>query len=140
MWLIEMSDKSIDHLQRRAEVCAKEVASKGDVLMYGSKRAGAAGDVFNRLAEGMACLLLITKHPVPFERLVFYPDGRVVEYETEKDANNAVWPVQKKTEKTTFQQPVVHSVCERTDQISKDEHDIEPDSGGKELDRNDAEG
>jgi hypothetical protein len=91
MWLIELKDKPIEYLQKRAQVCSQEVASKGDVLMYGGK-AGQAGQVFNRLAEGMACLLLITKHPVPFGRTVYFPDGSQKTFETEKEANAEVWP------------------------------------------------
>lgn len=92
MWLIEMKDRDLEFLQRRAQVCSQEVASKGDILMYGSKKKGQAGEVFNRLAEGMACLLLITKHPVPFGKAVFLHNGSIETFETEELANERVWP------------------------------------------------
>jgi hypothetical protein len=92
MWLFELKDRDYSHLRKRAEVCSQTIAEKGDVLMYGSKKRGAAGDVFNRLAEGMACLLLITKHPVPFNKMVFHHDGTIEEFETEQQANERVWP------------------------------------------------
>lgn len=91
MWLLELNGRDYEFLKKRAEVCSLEVASKGDVLMYGGKT-GEPAKVFNRLAEGMACLLLITKHPVPFGRTVYYPDGSQKTFETEKEANNEVWP------------------------------------------------
>lgn len=92
MWLEDLREKPADYLQRRASKCSKVIAEKGDILMYGSKKAGGPGEVFNRLAEGMACLVLITKHPVPFAKTVFYPDGEVKSFETEELANNEVWP------------------------------------------------
>lgn len=95
MWLIELSQKGVEYCQKRAPICSHVVAEKGDVLMYGSKKVGAAAEVFNRLAEGIACLLIITNGPVPFGKLVFFPNGDVKRYESEKEANAVVWPVQK---------------------------------------------
>lgn len=92
MWLAELKDRDIEFLQRRAQVCSQAIAEKGDMLMYGSKKKGAAGEVFNRLAEGMACLCLITKHPVPFNKAVFHHDGRIEHFNSEEEANNRVWP------------------------------------------------
>jgi hypothetical protein len=92
MWMIELHQKPIDWLQKRAQTCSKVIAEKGDVLMYGSKTKGAAGECFNKLAEGIACLLLITRHPVPFGRLVFLPDGDIKQFESEAEANAFVWP------------------------------------------------
>lgn len=92
MWLLELKDKPYEYLRKRADVCAQEIAEKGDILMYGSKKVGRAAEVFNRLAEGMACLLLITKHPVPFGKTVYFPDGTQKTFETEDEANREVWP------------------------------------------------
>lgn len=92
MWLIELAPKGEDYWMRRKDVCAQLVAEKGDVLMYGSKKVGAAAEVFNRLAEGIALLCLITKGPVPFNKRVFYHDRDSELFETEKEANERVWP------------------------------------------------
>lgn len=92
MWLTDLEPKGEEYWMRRKGTCAQAVAEKGDVLMYGSKRPGAAGEVFNRLAEGIALLLLITKGPVPFGKTVFYPDGEVKEFDTEAEAHKEVWP------------------------------------------------
>jgi hypothetical protein len=91
-WLSEMENRDIEFLEKRAHICSQVIAEKGDVLMYGSKKKGAAGDVFNRLAEGMACLLLITKHPVPFGKMVFHHDKPIRFFESEQEANEYVWP------------------------------------------------
>lgn len=95
-WFDQHSKRDYDFLKKRSELCSQVIAEKGDVLMYGSKKKGRAGEVFNRLAEGIACLLLITKHPVPFSKTVFMPDGSWKKFETEDDANNYVWPKENK--------------------------------------------
>lgn len=92
MWIFELEPKGEEYWMARKGVCAQEVAEKGDVLMYGSKKAGAAANVFNRLAEGIALLCLITKGPVPFNKRVFYHDRPSELFETEKEANERVWP------------------------------------------------
>ena len=92
MWVDEMRDKPQDYLQKRASKCSQVIAEKGDILMYGSKKPGGPAEVFNRLAEGMACLTLITNGPVPFAKNVFYPDGTVKSFETDELANKEVWP------------------------------------------------
>lgn len=92
MWLIELEPKGYAYWDKRRYVCSQTVAEKGDVLMYGSKRVGAAADVFNRLAEGIALLCLITKGPVPFNKRVFYHDRASELFETEAEANERVWP------------------------------------------------
>jgi hypothetical protein len=91
-WLEELHQKPIDYLLKRASKCSKVIAEKGDILMYGSKKTGGPGDVFNHLAEGMACLVLITKNPVPFAKNVFYPNGEVKTFATDELANKEVWP------------------------------------------------
>ena len=45
-----------DHLQERAGVCASVVCEHGDHLLFKSKKSGQSAEVFNRLAEGLACL------------------------------------------------------------------------------------
>ena len=44
---------SWEMIERRARICAQEVASKGDIIQYKSK---GTAEAFNRLAEGLACL------------------------------------------------------------------------------------
>lgn len=92
MWFSDLKDRPHSYLQERAKVCSKEIAVKGDILMYGSKKKGRAGEVFNRLSEGMACLTLITKNPVPFGKIVFLPNGSLKHFKNEQEANEYVWP------------------------------------------------
>lgn len=77
IWFIELSVKGEAYWMSRKGICSQAVAEKGDVLMYGSKKVGAAADVFNRLAEGCALLMLITKHPFEIFDLRFNPDGKI---------------------------------------------------------------
>ncbi len=44
--------------QQWARRAADSVASKGDILQYGSKKCGTVADVFNDLARGLAALAL----------------------------------------------------------------------------------
>lgn len=55
LWIAKM--RSFDDQQRsnRAAVCGQVVAEKGDLLMFKSKKKGGTAEVFNRLAEGLAC-------------------------------------------------------------------------------------
>lgn len=92
MWLTQLAPKGYAYWDKRRSICSQAVAEKGDVLMYGSKKAGFAGEVFNRLAEGIALLCLITKGPVPFNKRVFYHDKPSELFETEAEANERVWP------------------------------------------------
>lgn len=92
MWMLEHADKTQKWLDKRRSICSQTIGEKGDLILYGSKRAGAAGEAFNRLAEGVAILLLITKSKVPFGKIVFMPDGEVKRFETERDAARFVWP------------------------------------------------
>ena len=92
MWILELRERDFDYWQTRANICSQVVAEKGDVLMYGTKKKGAAADVFNRLAEGMAVLCLITRHPVPFGKMVFHHTGEVEICDSETEANERVWP------------------------------------------------
>lgn len=57
LWIdrIRQEAWSEEHRLGRAKVCAQVVAEKGDVLQFGSKTKGEAANVFNRLAEGLAC-------------------------------------------------------------------------------------
>lgn len=91
MWMNEHKNKPYDWLDRRRSICAQKIAEKGDVIMYGSKTKGNAGDAFNFLAEGIAILLLIIKNPAPFGSLVFMPDGTTKRFDSDKDANDFVF-------------------------------------------------
>lgn len=140
MWLMELGNRDIDFLQKRAHICSQTVAEKGDVLMYGSKKKGAAGEVFNRLAEGMACLLLITKHPVPFNNMVFHYDGKIEIFETEKEANDRVWPEKKmsnmhENDNGTPESEAVQKVRSETCENATNDHDQNSDTGSENADR-----
>lgn len=138
MWLAELKDQPIDYLQRRASVCAQQIGEKGDALMYGSKKKGAAGEVFNRLAEGMACLCLITKHPVPFNRRVFHHDGTIETFETEAQASERVWPKVPdvpKADQGALQSEKVSAMCGDASPQASDVNDPNANSAGKDADR-----
>ena len=55
LWIWELWDVSDQARAARARRCAQIVAERGDVLMFGSKSRGKAAEVFNALAEGIAC-------------------------------------------------------------------------------------
>lgn len=54
--IIELRDRTPEQRAAIARRAASVVASKGDVLQFGSKRRGAVAEVFNSLACGLACL------------------------------------------------------------------------------------
>lgn len=141
IWLMELNGRDEEYLQKRASICAQAIAEKGDVLMYGSKRPGAAGEVFNRLAEGMACLTMITRHPVPFGKMVFYHSGEVEVFETEKEANERVWPELSKLRKEgdgPLQPEAVQTVCDGSGSGAQGNTDAGADSAGEKLERQEA--
>lgn len=138
MWLIELEPKGIDYWMKRKETCAQEVAAKGDVLMYGSKKVGQAGEVFNRLAEGIALLCLITKGPVPFNKRVFYHDKPSELFETEAEANAKVWPRVPDLPQAghgPLQSEALPTVRETASEAAPDIHDQGADPRGKDADR-----
>lgn len=137
MWLLELHDRDLGYIEKRAHICSQAIAEKGDVLMYGSKKVGTAAGVFNRLAEGVACLLVITKHPVPFETLVFYPDGSVVEYDSEEKANRVVWPVQEAPKEKPSELEVVPSVCRASEEVSAVDDEPSSDCSCEKTNRQD---
>lgn len=115
MWLIELKPKGEEYWLSRKGICAQTVAEKGDVLMYGSKKVGAAAEVFNRLAEGIALLCLITRGPVPFGKRVYYFDRPSELFETEAEANERVWtsvPTVQEADQGTPQSEAVRAMRE----------------------------
>ncbi len=62
MWMLRYRDTPDAFLYRRAEECGYEVASKGDVLIFGGKQKAtkvACRETFNRLAEALAIMALL---------------------------------------------------------------------------------
>ena len=59
LWVekIKSEQWSFEKRRERAEICAYEVAAKGDVLQFGGRK-GEAGQAFNMLAEGLALLAM----------------------------------------------------------------------------------
>lgn len=55
MWMDEIRNLTDDQRVARAKRCGAMVAERGDVLQFGSSRPGKATEVFNALAEGLAC-------------------------------------------------------------------------------------
>lgn len=76
-WFLELRDKPFEYLDKRRSVCSQTIAEKGDVILFGSKTPGRAGEAFNRLAEGCAVLALITQHPFEIFDLRFHPNGNI---------------------------------------------------------------
>lgn len=91
LWYEELKQKPMSYIESRRSICSQVIAEKGDIIMYGSKKKGAAGEAFNKFAEGVAVLVLITGHKVPFGRLVFYPDGTVKKFINDEQAYNEVF-------------------------------------------------
>ena len=56
LWIEKLRSRPWVYIAGRAAHCGQLVAEKGDVLQFGSKKKGAAGEAFNALAEGLACL------------------------------------------------------------------------------------
>lgn len=55
LWMDEIRDLTDAQRVARAKRCGAMVAERGDVLQFGSTRPGKAAEVFNALAEGLAC-------------------------------------------------------------------------------------
>lgn len=55
LWIWDLRGLTDDQRAARARRCSAMVAERGDVLMFGSKSRGKAAEVFNALAEGIAC-------------------------------------------------------------------------------------
>lgn len=55
MWIWDLCSLTDDQRAARANRCGRIVAERGDVLQFGSKKRGQATEVFNALAEGLAC-------------------------------------------------------------------------------------
>jgi hypothetical protein len=123
-WYDELRPKAESYWMSRKGACAQAIAEKGDVLMYGSKRAGAAADVFNRLAEGVALLMLITKHPFEIFDLRFLPDGKIEDLRALRETNSG-----------PLQSEAVPPVCEGALGTSGNVNDSRPDSAGENNDR-----
>lgn len=54
--IIELSNRTPEQRAAIAQRSADEVACRGDILQFGSKKRGAVADVFNHLARGIAVL------------------------------------------------------------------------------------
>lgn len=55
MWRDEIRDLTDEQRVARAKRCSSIVGSLGDALQFGSRQAGRVTEVFNALAEGLAC-------------------------------------------------------------------------------------
>lgn len=54
--IYEIRNWSVYNRIHEAQNCVDEVASKGDILQFGSKKKGETARAFNRLARGLALL------------------------------------------------------------------------------------
>jgi hypothetical protein len=90
MWVCEHQNKPVEWLMYRKDnirvpkeyqrhsdevrSISSLIAERGDTMMYGSKRKGEAGWLFNLLAEGLAILAIVCKGGVDFGSMHFeYP-------------------------------------------------------------------
>ena len=55
LWIDDIRDLTDEQRIARAKRCGAAVAERGDVLQFGSSKPGKAAEVFNALAEGLAC-------------------------------------------------------------------------------------
>lgn len=55
LYIDQLSRRPWSYVRSRASACADVVASKGDVILYRSKKQGETANAFNHLAEGIAC-------------------------------------------------------------------------------------
>lgn len=55
MWMDKIRNLTDAQRVARATRCGAMVAERGDALQFGSSKAGKATEVFNALAEGLAC-------------------------------------------------------------------------------------
>jgi len=55
LWIDEIRDITDEQRIARAKRCGATVAERGDVLQFGGSKPGKAAEVFNALAEGLAC-------------------------------------------------------------------------------------
>lgn len=55
LWIDEIRSLTDSQRAARARRCSAMVAERGDVLQFGSSKPGKAAEVFNALAEGLAC-------------------------------------------------------------------------------------
>ena len=82
-WLIELRQKDSEYINERRKICCDYICSKGDNILYQGKIKGQTGEAFNRLAEGLAILLLISNHLIEIFNTRFFPDGKWEETEKE---------------------------------------------------------
>lgn len=90
-WIEELSGLSDIELQKICNSKPNIFGPKGDNLLFGSKKSGETAELFNHLAEGIAALTLLVKHPVPWGNVLFYPNGAVSVEESDEAASLKVW-------------------------------------------------
>lgn len=56
LWVADLQRRPWVEVQELARACADTVASKGDVILYRSKKKGETAEAFNALAKGIAAL------------------------------------------------------------------------------------
>jgi len=56
LWVIELRKRPWSEIQAIVHECADVIASKGDVILYRSKKKGESAAAFNALAKGLAAL------------------------------------------------------------------------------------
>jgi hypothetical protein len=59
LWILELQNMPFEHITERAKVCSQIIAEKGDILQFGGEKTGDTAEVFNRFAEGVACLAFV---------------------------------------------------------------------------------
>lgn len=75
LWLDERRAWPLGMLAARARECGAVLGPEGDVLMFTADRRGGTARVFNYLAEGMACALLVVDGGVEFLGVRWSLDG-----------------------------------------------------------------
>lgn len=76
IWIDKLKDRDPSYLLERAKICGQAVAERGDILQFKSKKKGASAEVFNRTAEGLACMALTVQGGVTFLGMHFEAPSR----------------------------------------------------------------
>jgi hypothetical protein len=59
LWVERLRHQPQGYIASRARDCAQVVACRGDVILFRGKK-GETAEAFNRMAEGIACAVLMT--------------------------------------------------------------------------------
>lgn len=59
LWYLELRECSLEYIKKEQNRIAGEIGSKGDLLLFGSKKKGQAAEIFNDFAKGVTILAML---------------------------------------------------------------------------------